>query len=62
MATRVKLKKYNPEKDDAGVFCGVEPESLDHFLLNCNYSKKIWERVSEAFKMQCFSLWDSKVG
>nr|XP_008346310.2 uncharacterized protein LOC103409277 [Malus domestica] len=42
LPTRVNLKIRKVLMDDGCVFCGNEPESVEHVLLHCPHAKTIW--------------------
>ena len=41
-----------PSQDNLCTFCAVQPENIDHILLQCQISWNIWHRVAEDFGVQ----------
>ena len=47
--TAERRKRHGLQDDDACILCNQEPESIDHLLLLCPFSREIWFRVLSWF-------------
>jgi hypothetical protein len=40
--TSARRKRHNPQDDDRCALCDQQPETIDHLLVGCSFSKEIW--------------------
>ena len=50
-----RLKKFGMTESDSCQRCG-EPESIDHLVLNCDYTRRLWKLVEKVTSIKNDSL------
>ncbi|KAF8700182.1 hypothetical protein HU200_034559 [Digitaria exilis] len=48
-------KRHNLQDNDDCIFCSQHPESIDHLLLNCSFSREVWFIILQGLDWQSIS-------
>ena len=47
LVTNIELKKWQIKESDLCTNCGEFRETISHLLVECEYSKELWDKVKE---------------